>query len=149
MTIRVLVVTLNDAGELDVDQTGNAHVFDPDNEAPYDIHFQLTGTRLSSAEFYGLNGPVPGFQWITQPPDGVFPSAKLQTKRLIKLLDFHPDGAYSKGCWIYQLQVKRGSDLYSTTFTEGASCSVADVDEKQTGGTLYMKVTSDPNIINR
>ena len=149
MAVRVLVVSLDDNSELNVDQSGRANEFCRSDE-PYDVQFVLSGTRLGGAEFCHASGDPPAFQWVDAPPPGVFPVMKLQTKRMLKLLNVNA-GNYSVGVWKYQLSVRRGSTVFQTKY-DGDAPDVPDdgcVEGKETDDLLYSRAVNNPIIINR
>jgi hypothetical protein len=149
MAVRILAVSINDKNELSVEQNGNANVFCRSDE-PYDIHFTLTGQRLSGAEFCSSSQDPPAFSWVDTPPDLVFPILKMQTKRMLKLLDVNA-GTASVGAWRYQLSVRRGSTLYQTTFDDSPVDIPPDDcgDQSATNNLVSIYMVNNPIIINR
>jgi len=149
MAVRILAVGINDQNELSVEEHGRANVFCRSDE-PYDIHIVLSGPRTSGAEFCSSSQDPPAFSWVDTPPDLVFPMLKMQTKRMLKLLDVNA-GPASAGAWRYQLSVRRGSTLYQTTFDNSPVDIPPDDcgDQDATDDLVSIFMVNNPIIINR
>jgi hypothetical protein len=119
----------NDAGYLDVDQSGNAnHV--PKNSQTQTITWKLNG-NANGGTFNALSAANPGFSWKgTQPPYGTFGTAVPDAHGNMTMTD-NNTSATSSGTWTYQLWATINNQQYST---------VATISPRA--------VTRDPSIVN-
>lgn len=97
---------------VDVDQHGK------DNEvsqgpSTQTITWQLTG-NAASGSFVSMSDPSPGFEWINEPPAGIFGEPVLSNNgNQISIGDLN-DNADTLGTWTYTLRVNVGGTVYST-----------------------------------
>lgn len=110
-----LNVTLDksvDPWAVDVDQHGK------DNEVAKGPNAQTITWHLSgnaaSGSFVSLTDPNPGFEWIEQPPDGIFNALGLsQNSKRLSITDLN-NSSDTAGEWHYRLRVNVGGTVYST-----------------------------------
>jgi hypothetical protein len=95
-------------------KTGTLAVLDvEDNNGQNDVHknarpttivWQLTG-NLATGSFAAMDGTDPGFQWLQQPPPGIFEAPEVLPNGNLQMVEKHTDAASTGGPWIYNLRV--------------------------------------------
>lgn len=119
-----------------VDDNGGGNAVNP-SPNPQTITWQLTG-NLAQADFVAMADPAPGFEWIDQPPAGVFDAPSISANgRKLNIVDRNTSPA-TTGTWAYRLR----ASLEGTVYTTAASAATAT-------STLSKMATTDPTIINR
>ncbi len=102
----------------------------PRDKHPQDVVWKLAG-NATEAHFVDLEGPEPGFEWLTPPPDGIFSDLRVTDNGgKLKLHDLNADDK-SVGEWIYRLRLRYKGAIYHSG-------------ELDLGGTIR-----DPVIVNR
>jgi hypothetical protein len=104
-------------------KTGTLAVLDvEDNNGQNDVHknarpttivWQLTG-NLATGSFAAMDGTDPGFQWLQQPPPGIFEAPEVLPNGKLQVVDKHTDAASTGGPWIYKLRVVHDNKIYTT-----------------------------------
>ena len=123
----ILKVTLNEAkGYLDVDEAGNGNqIAHGQNDT---VIWQLTG-NAASGTFNAMNAQTPGFEWVQDPPNGVFGTPALQASgNEVQISDNNtdPNGINSSGEWVYQIAATIDGEVYSTQTTLGPGGNTTD-----------------------
>lgn len=107
---------------LDIDDKDGKNKVDK-NPNPQTISWNLTG-NLAQGEFVPMSEAEPGFEWVQQPPTGVFGTPQIGSSgNSLNLTDNHPT-ADSDGSWTYQLRVSLDGTVYETTSSAGIKGTV-------------------------
>ena len=87
------------------------------------ISWNLTGP-LAQGYFVPLTDAEPGFDWIQQPPAGIFSQPTISANgNSLSIQDTHTDSS-SNGSWIYVIRIVYQGKIYSTTFETGVGGTV-------------------------
>lgn len=125
---------------LDIDDKGGKNKVDK-NPNPQTISWNLTG-NLAQGEFVSMSAAQPGFEWIQQPPAGVFGDPQIGSNgNSLNLVDNHPNDN-SKGEWAYRLRVSLNGTVYQTTASTGRTDRTASI-------ASIASTSNNPLIINR
>lgn len=96
---------------LDVEDNGGQNKVKRDPQ-PTTIVWKLVG-QLNGGSFADMGGTDPGFQWVQQPPEGLFGDPELLPNGKLQIVDKYSD-VKNKGEWIYKLRVVYNNKIYTT-----------------------------------
>jgi len=118
MALKIIKVTLNEDGVLDVADGGKGLEFDAAKGVQI-VAWSLSGRELASA-WFPKGRDLPAFTWIDSPDSGIFSDALVAGSGRRLLIDNDHLNAGSVGEWVYMLRVayrkQDGStDYYTTT----------------------------------
>ena len=97
---------------LDVDETGNQNV----------VHKNQEGTLIrwilseAQAQFASMDGTDPAFEWLEQPPAGLFGTPEVKGNgNHLEMMDNNTKNGPASIKWIYKLRVIKDGTIYTTT----------------------------------
>lgn len=117
-----LNVSLNGSNQLDIADNGGQNQISKGPGAQT-ISWNLTGP-LAQGNFVPVTDAEPGFDWIQQPPQGVFGLPQISANgNSLSITDTHSDSS-SNGQWIYVIRVAYQGRIYATQYETGVGGTV-------------------------